>query len=1153
MNYQNKLSSRYKSLWWLLPLLVGACSDDMQNFRTGNENDALKLELWATIEQTVTTRADETGFANDDRIGVFVVNHSDNQSGKLTLTENQVNNVAVSYVSDQNSWLAATNIYWRDEVTPADVYGYYPFDNGMANVEAYAFTVASNQSISASDGELGGYEASDFLWAKNTSATPGKRVDLRFNHIMAGVKVILQRGNGFDGDSWDKLTKIVTVDNTLRNSEIDLSTGNVTATGSFDRHVIMNPDGEDVWRAVVVPQFVESGQSVIGITLDGVTYNYTRTDGMKYTSGKLHSFTISVDRKDNGGAYELKLVDEDIIPWETDNTSHDFVENAYMTVSCPEPGKLREVLNNEGIDFATIRNLKVTGTLTTEDFMLLRDELLSLTALNLKDVKIVNTKLVSTDYQGNWLEETEVDDMIPEEAFRDKSSLRRMVLPDGIKRIGYGSFMGLSINSTLEIPESVTCIDAGAFQGMREGATIILPHNLDYLGSDAFYECKAEIEICLTNSIKYIGRYAFWGSSNAYGTLNLPANLEYLGEGALPLGNRCEGELVIPAGLTEIPDNAFMGLNLKGGTKVIFHDGVTRIGKSAFEGINFASGFSLPSNLKEIGEDAFSNCHFVGGISIPSSVQVMGTKAFYGTNLNGKLNVPNQLEMLSPTPLGDCGYAMGTFAYSQIEEVEIGDNIEMIGGRAFCGCGYLRTVEIGKNVDRIGMEAFAYCPGLQRIVCYAKEPPKLYNDVFLGFDPQHCHLEVPEESVDAYKRADGWKNFQFISPYRELSVGFHQLKVLNKGISRKVIVDAEGKWRVKESPSWVRIIPDHSEGKEEITIEVDVLPLSSGERTGNIVFELEEKDYSTECEVIQYDYESMEDSEIKLHTASGDGTPVNIFIVGDGFGAEEIVSGRYMELMHSVADDLLSIEPYKSYADHFNISTAVAVSPDNGVASYNNPRIDRLGTYGTELDVAVVKKYAIDTMEAIDSESIRHAMLIVVANQNAFEGSAYPDEDGSALCCISICTDAYPYDQRGLVQHYAGGQAFAGLAPEYVSHNEHIKGCTCPYCNSLQEYYTMKSKGMFENISMTGKMNDVPWKEFIFHPKYSGIVDIWEGGFNHLAGIWRSESQSVMGTYIPYYNTMSRYAIYKAIMRRANLSASLDDFIMNDIIELPEL
>ncbi len=213
------------------------------------------------------------------------------------------------------------------------------------------------------------------------------------------------------------------------------------------------------------------------------------------------------------------------------------------------------------------------------------------------------------------------------------------------------------------------------------------------------------------------------------------------------------------------------------------------------------------------------------------------------------------MEMVSPTPLSDCGYAMGSFAYSQLEDIEIGENVDIVGGRAFYGCQDLRTLEIGKNVDRIGMEAFAYCPGLQRIICLSKEPPRLYSDVFIGVDPQHCHLEVPEESVELYKNANGWSDFQFISAHRELSMGLYEQSCLNKGITRSVMLYSEGKWKVKETPSWIHVAPEYGDYKEEITINVDQLAFGSGDRSGKIVFDMVGQDYTTDCLITQYDSE----------------------------------------------------------------------------------------------------------------------------------------------------------------------------------------------------------------------------------------------------------------------------------------------------------
>lgn len=250
-------------------------------------------------------------------------------------------------------------------------------------------------------------------------------------------------------------------------------------------------------------------------------------------------------------------------------------------------------------------------------------------------------------------------------------------------------------------------------------------------------------------------------------------------------------------------------------------------------------------------------------------------------------------------------------------------------------------------------------------------------------------------------------------------------------------------------------------------------------------------------------------------------------------------------------EHLFSIEPYKSYRDHFTVTTSIACSPDQGSGDVFIAKTNCFDSDGVVPDVNKLKSY-VEKVSEHAGKNMDNALIVMVSNYNSFAGWSFIDWDGCRIAGVGCIDDVYPYDQRGLVQHYAGGEAFAGLGNEMVSHFEHIKGCTCPGCNALPNYYSMKERGYYENLTISSKMSDAPWKDFIFHPKYSQMVDMWEGGYNHLRGVWRSEANSVMNTYISYFNTISRYTIYKEIMRRAGLPASLDDFIENDKIELPQ-
>ena len=191
-------------------------------------------------------------------------------------------------------------------------------------------------------------------------------------------------------------------------------------------------------------------------------------------------------------------------------------------------------------------------------------------------------------------------------------------------------------------------------------------------------------------------------------------------------------------------------------------------------------------------------------------------------------------------------------------------------------------------------------------------------------------------------------------------------------------------------------------------------------------------------------------------------------------------------------------------------------------------------------------KTYIQQVSAYASDLSRMTVLLLVNssgfNSTTIRGHGYD-------CNISICTlsdDSYPYDQRGLIQHEVGGHSFGYLGEEAVSHFEFIRACTCPGCNGLNEFNEAKSEGGFGNLSLSGSINNLPWNHLFFDQRYSDIVDVYEGGYNHLRGVYRSEAQSCMGTYIPYYNSISREIIVRRIMELAGEPFDFEAFVAKD-------
>ena len=158
--------------------------------------------------------------------------------------------------------------------------------------------------------------------------------------------------------------------------------------------------------------------------------------------------------------------------------------------------------------------------------------------------------------------------------------------------------------------------------------------------------------------------------------------------------------------------------------------------------------------------------------------------------------------------------------------------------------------------------------------------------------------------------------------------------------------------------------------------------------------------------------------------------------------------------------------------------------------------------------------------------------------------------DGSAIAICPMSRDAYPFDFRGIVQHEAGGHGYAKLADEYIYHNAYIDVCPCSCCPHLEGpngFYAGKDCGWYSNLSTNGDMKTVEWAHLIFHPDYSNIVDMYEGGFFHTRGIYRSEANSCMNNNIPYYSAIQRQEMVERIKRYAGEEFSLEEFYAKDV------
>lgn len=184
-----------------------------------------------------------------------------------------------------------------------------------------------------------------------------------------------------------------------------------------------------------------------------------------------------------------------------------------------------------------------------------------------------------------------IEGNIPDYAFTDCSSLKKILLSNNVSSIGEYCFQNCTLLQSLSIPQSVTNIKDNAFQGCTGLKEFIIEdrENTLNLGSNGAGSLFAS---CPLDSI-YIGGKISYSTSSTKGYSPFYRNTTLR-------------TVFVTNKETEIFPNEFYGCaNLQ---NVIIGDGIESIGDWAFSGCTNLKYFSFGTNVKTIGKEAFSDC-----------------------------------------------------------------------------------------------------------------------------------------------------------------------------------------------------------------------------------------------------------------------------------------------------------------------------------------------------------------------------------------------------------------------------------------------------------------------------------------------------------------------------------------------------------------
>ena len=706
-------------------VLCAGCADGLFG-EDGALHHTQRIELSGEIDQVAVTRVNDGGFCDGDGMGIYIVDYKADIPSTLQQSGNRADNVCYTYDEANCKWNSDQDVYWKDNHTHIDVYGYYPYAN-PESIDNYTFNVQRDQSSATADGNMGGYEASDFLWGKLSDVAPtSTALRLLLRHRMSSACVKLLKGEGFTESEWEGMDKTVFATNLARKASINMTDGTVKVAGDVELSATIPSQVNDEWRAIVVPQTVPAGTTLFSITIDGAPYKFAKNEALTYVSGKMMKFNIRVDKTEGNGKYRLTLVSESIAPWENDLQSHDATATEYVVINSTA-GHLKDSIAASHKDIAMVKRMKVTGTINLADFVMMRDSMPRLTALNLKDVRIKRLYSFISGGVEHWTDYAQ-DDALPVYCLKGKKTLTSFVFPDVLKRINPRAFDGAGLTGSLNIPEGVVEIDESAFAGNDFTGVLTLPSTLKKIGSNAFSLAGFKCPLNLPDGIEEIGSGCFYDCRYLYGNLILPSHLKKIGSSAFAHCENLRGDLVIPESLTVIPTNTFTQCGFGG--RLQLHDGITAIGNEAF----FINGF-------------------IGELELPKSLLEFGGGNFYGNDFSGSFKIPKGLLSISVSAFANCAFT---------GEAEIPEGVTCIHENAFYNSKNLQKIILPSSLELIGRKAFWACASLRVVECKGTIPPVVNESAFDGVPLEDLTVIVPGSVLNNYKSSESWSGFKHI-------------------------------------------------------------------------------------------------------------------------------------------------------------------------------------------------------------------------------------------------------------------------------------------------------------------------------------------------------------------------------------------------------
>ena len=492
-------------------------------------------------------------------------------------------------------------------------------------------------------------------------------------------------------------------------------------------------------KTITIPNSVEKmgGWICLGDTLEAPVYNNKFFVNLPYGYAENYTIPDGIEVICEAACYENHHLKSVTIPASV-KTIENYAFDECDSLTSVTLSEGLEVINDRAFANTAITSLALPASLTSLSASALPATLETLTLAEGSEyfymsggclIKKDDNSLVFA-LKGATLPEGIVE--IGNYAFQNRSDLTEFVVPSTVKTIGHYAFDGCDNLTSITLPEGLTTIGNYAFQYCKNLKSVTLPSTITNLryADGLFYKCHRLESVTILCEVDYLPQ-AFFLYCDSLKSFTLPESVKDYGYNAFR-----------DAGFTSPVHNSHLFARMPQGYK---------------------GAYTIPDGITKVGRYAFYMCDSLTEISFPASVHKIDNEAFWGCYSLTRIAVPEGVDSIDSYAFEDC---------HNVETLILPSTLTYIEGCAF---------------------AFYDESKLKEVYNYAVTPYEFeaWDDPFTGVpNVDQIKLYVPDESVEAYKAALIWKDFD-VQPMAETPTGLEESSSLQGGdrgrLTNKVI------------------------------------------------------------------------------------------------------------------------------------------------------------------------------------------------------------------------------------------------------------------------------------------------------------------------------------------------------------------------------